>query len=148
MARSKTREKAEAEIDVGAFADIAFLLIIFFILTTSIMRPTGREVLIPQAQTPENKQTDDKTPSVNVLPDKLLFGLDEASMKEITFDGLRDELSKLNLLDAEDTDRMIILEVGDEVEYDRYYKVVVLISEAGGIIALVEDETQAGGGGS
>jgi biopolymer transport protein ExbD len=145
MARLRKKEKDDAEIDVGAFADIAFLLIIFFILTTSIMRPTGREVAIPQAQTPQNKQVDDKTPSVNVLPDKLLFGQDEASMKDISMDGLRVELSKLNLLNAADNDRMIVLEVGDDVDYDRYYKVVTLISEAGGIVALVEDDSKGEG---
>ena len=142
MARLRKKEKADAEIDVGAFADIAFLLIIFFILTTSIMRPTGREVTIPQAQTPQNKQVDDKTPSINVLPDKLLFGMDEASMKDISMDGLRVELAKMNLLEAEDTKRMIVLEVGEDVAYDLYYKVVTMISEAGGIVALVEDETK------
>jgi biopolymer transport protein ExbD len=140
MARCRKREKAEAEIDVGAFADIAFLLIIFFILTTSISRMTGQEVTLPQAQTPQNKQVDDRTPTVNVLEDKILFGESEEKMDEITLEGLRAELVQLDLHTAEETRRMIVLEVAEDVEYDRFFKVVTLIADMGGIVALVEDE--------
>ncbi len=139
MGRKRTREKAEAEIDVGAFADIAFLLIIFFILTTSIVRSTGRELELPQAQTPENKSVDEKTPTVNLLEDKILFGEDEENMEEITLDELRANLLGRGLKEAEESDRMVVLEVGEEVNYDRYFKMVSMISDAGGIIAIVEE---------
>ena len=38
----KKPEFKNLEIDVPSFSDIAFLLIIFFILTTSLSRPMGR----------------------------------------------------------------------------------------------------------
>ena len=34
---------------------------------------------------------------------------------------------------------MVVLEVGEEVNYDRYFKMVSMISDAGGIIAIVEE---------
>lgn len=139
MGRKRPREKAEAEIDVGAFADIAFLLIIFFILTTSIVRSTGQEVELPQAQTPENKKVDDKTPTVNLLEDKILFGEDEENMDEISIDALRADLLARNLREAEESERMVVLEVGEDVAYDRYFKTVSMISDVGGIIAIVEE---------
>ena len=142
MARLRKREKGEAEIDVGAFADIAFLLIIFFILTTSIIRSTGQEVSIPQAETPEDRQVDDRTPSVNVLSDRLLFGPDEESMERVTLEELRRALFRKEMHDAEDQERMIILEVAEDVTYERYFQVVTLISEAGGIVALMEGAGQ------
>ena len=139
MGRKRKREKTEAEIDVGAFADIAFLLIIFFILTTSIVRSTGRELELPQAQTPENKKVDEKTPTVNLLVDQILYGEDEDTMEEITLDGLRATLLSRNLREAEEAERMVVLEVGEEVNYDRYFKMVSMISDVGGIIAIVEE---------
>jgi biopolymer transport protein ExbD len=139
MARKRRKAAADAEIDVGAFADIAFLLIIFFILTTSFMRPVGQEVSIPQAQTPENREVDDRTPSINLLADQILFGEDEASMEEITLEALRTTLFRMNLSEAEDQDRMIVLEVGEAVTWEQYFQVVTLISDAGGIVALVEE---------
>ncbi|MCC5848399.1 MAG: biopolymer transporter ExbD [Verrucomicrobia bacterium] len=138
MNRRRKREKPDAEIDVGAFADIAFLLIIFFILTTSIMRSTGQEVSLPQAQTPEDRQVDEKTPSVNILADRILFGEDEENMDRVSLEELRSKLFQLNMHDAEDQDRMIIVEVAEEVTYEMYFRVVTLISDAGGIVALVE----------
>jgi biopolymer transport protein ExbD len=139
MARKRTREKADAEIDVGAFADIAFLLIIFFILTTSISRPSGQEVSLPQAQTPQNKKVDERTPTINVLENKILFGESEDKMQEIQPEALRMELVKRDLHNAEESKRMIVLEVGEEVDYDRFFKIVTMIADSGGIVALVED---------
>jgi biopolymer transport protein ExbD len=139
MARKRTREKADAEIDVGAFADIAFLLIIFFILTTSISRPSGQEVSLPQAQTPQNKQVDERTPTINVLENKILFGESEDKMQEIQPEALRMELVKRDLHNAAESKRMIVLEVGEEVDYDRFFKIVTMIADSGGIVALVED---------
>ena len=101
---------------------------------------TGQEVTLPQAQTPQNKQVDDRTPTVNVLEDKILFGESEEKMDEITLEGLRAELVQLDLHTAEETRRMIVLEVAEDVEYDRFFKVVTLIADMGGIVALVEDE--------
>jgi len=139
MARRRTRERADADIDVGAFADIAFLLIIFFILTTSFLRPVGQEVSIPQAQTPENREVDERTPTVNLLPDKILFGEEEANMEELSLDELRSRLFAMNLRGAEDKDRMIVLEISEEIDYEGYFQVVTLISDAGGIVAIVEE---------
>ena len=41
------RKRREANIDVTSFSDIAFLLIIFFILTTTFVKPAGRKMEIP-----------------------------------------------------------------------------------------------------
>ena len=43
----KKPEFKNLEIDVPSFSDIAFLLIIFFILTTSLSRPLGRIIDMP-----------------------------------------------------------------------------------------------------
>lgn len=139
MARLRAKKDPNTEIDVGAFADIAFLLIIFFILTTSLVKTTGKEVSIPTAQTPPDKQVEEKTPSINLLENQIMFGEDEESMEEISLEDLKAQLLTRNMHQAEDSDRMVVLEVGTEVIYDRYFEVVTLISEAGGIVAMVED---------
>lgn len=139
MARLRKKKIVDAEIDVGAFADIAFLLIIFFILTTTLAQTTGQQVEIPSAETPPDKQVDEKTPSINLLTDKILFGEDEENMEEIGLDELRAHLFAQELREAADQDRMVVLEVGEEVAYERYFQVVTLISEAGGVVAMVEE---------
>lgn len=142
MARLRKKKELDVEIDVGAFADIAFLLIIFFILTTSLVKTTGQEVSIPSAQTPPDKQVEDKTPTINLLAEQILFGEDEESMEEIELEKLEMLLLSMDLDTAEDKDRMVVLEVSEDVVYDRYFKVVTLISRAGGIVAMVEETGQ------
>ena len=41
----KTRQPRGPEINVGSFADIAFLLIIFFILPATFLKPAGAKLL-------------------------------------------------------------------------------------------------------
>jgi biopolymer transport protein ExbD len=60
-------------------------------------------------------------------------------MQEIQPEALRMELVKRDLHNAEESKRMIVLEVGEEVDYDRFFKIVTMIADSGGIVALVED---------
>ena len=105
------------------------------------MKTTGQEVSIPTAQTPPEKTKEEKTPTINLLADKILYGEDEESMEDIEYGKLESVLFSMDLTKegTEAGDRMIILEVGGDVKYDRYYQVVTLISRAGGIVAMVEE---------
>ena len=59
-------EVKNIEIDIPSFSDIAFLLIIFFILTTSLNRPMGRIIDMPSTSTPDQQKSNATTPSVNI----------------------------------------------------------------------------------
>jgi biopolymer transport protein ExbD len=45
------RQKKEANIDIGPLMDMVFILLIFFVVTSTFTRETGVEVTKPQAQT-------------------------------------------------------------------------------------------------
>jgi biopolymer transport protein ExbD len=47
----KPRAKREANIDIGPLMDMVFILLIFFVVTSTFTRETGVEVNKPQAQT-------------------------------------------------------------------------------------------------
>lgn len=136
----KKKERRDATMDVSSFSDIANLLIIFFILTTSLAHPFGKLLEMPSASTPEdNSQKAPKIPSVNIMADKLVFTEGEGAEREITPNQLRAELMARDLGSKQPNDRLVILEVAEEVTYQRYYQVVTMISEAGGVVAMIGD---------
>mgnify|MGYP000849897770 CR=1 FL=1 len=132
-------EVKNIEIDVPSFSDIAFLLIIFFILTTSLNRPMGRIIDMPSASTPDQQKSNATTPSVNILADRIMFVEGEGTGKEVTLSELRADLMSRGLASASESDRMVLLEVAPEVSYERYFQVITMISEAGGIVAMLTE---------
>jgi biopolymer transport protein ExbD len=56
-----SREKVQATIPTASMADIAFLLLIFFMVTTTFRAETGLKVIIPQVEAAEKMPTKDLT---------------------------------------------------------------------------------------
>jgi len=135
----KTKERRELQIELSAFADVAFLLIIFFILTTSLIRPKGKEIAIPSTEAPQEKKAEEKMPTVALVRDNIQFGDSEENMRDITLPELRVTLYRMELPAKADKDRMIVVTVGVDVPYQRYFEVVTAISTAGGVVALMEE---------
>ena len=140
----RPKERAKAEIETGSFSDISFLLIIFFVLTTTFEKATGRAVDIPSAAPPEQQvqAEEKKTPTVNVLEDRILFGMGEGEEagEPVSLAELKSRLLKLALPVKPEKDRMVVVELAEDVVWDRYFKVVTTIAEAGGVVAIVEEE--------
>lgn len=132
--------RTDLEIDVGSFADIAFLLIIFFILTTSFVHFTGRAVDIPSSDRPDEVRDEHKTMTIALSGDEIRYGADE-DRSLVSMDELRLRLQE-ERFDQKETsrDRMVILEAAANVEWDRYFKVMTAVSNAGGIVAIVQSE--------
>ncbi|MBT8136339.1 MAG: biopolymer transporter ExbD [Gammaproteobacteria bacterium] len=55
MARKHATHEEETEINITPMLDIVFIMLIFFIVSTSFIKETGIEVLRPQAQTAQKK---------------------------------------------------------------------------------------------
>ncbi len=127
------RERAVPEIDVGSFSDIAFLLIIFFILTTTFVKPAGQKVEIPSGSTDESKKQ--KQLTLVLKGDSILYG---EKGENVTLPELQKLLAEQKFKEQTPDKRMVVLESQKDVIYDQYYKVVMAIAEADGILALVE----------
>ena len=141
MPRPK-RPRPTAEIETGSFSDISFLLIIFFVLTTTFTKTTGRQVDLPSAAPPEKAKTDSqqKLPSVNILPDRILYSQTGEDPAETTLPALKTSLDKLHRPQRPENERLVLVEVGDEVPYERYFQVVTLVAASGGVVALQTED--------
>lgn len=131
--RRRMRKKAGGQIPTDSFSDIAFLLIIFFILTVVLTRSTGFLTEMPAGSTDPQMQTD-KTPTVNLLADAIRFN-DEPT----TFADLVASLAAMELPSRPEGERVILVETAAAVPYRTYFRVLSAISVHGGVVALVED---------
>ncbi len=133
----RRKETKELEIPTDSVSDIAFLLIIFFILTTTLSKLSGFTAELPSADASQKQaaKTDAKTPSVQLASGKLLFNEQEVSLQT-----LQDRLLDLRLGSKEGEEKVVLLEAGGKVEYQTYYAAMAAISTAGGVVAIVEEE--------
>jgi|TARA_B100000809_G_C15002524_1_gene482030 biopolymer transport protein ExbD len=139
MAKKKKGRKKRGipEIPVNSFADIAFLLIIFFLVATTMDRMTGNVSELPKGETNEKQQ--DKTPTVQLHHDKITF-----QDAELTVSELRDKLAELKLDEREGDAKVVAFEATGDVKYQDYFDTMCTISAAGGVIAIVKEDKKSG----
>ena len=125
--------------DLTSFSDIANLLIIFFILTTSLVRPFGRRMDMPASAKPPETRQQDNTPTVRVTADRLMLSEGEGNEREVTMNELRADLWRRNFPSRKENERAVVVETAPEVTYERYYNVVTAIAAAGGVVARMTE---------
>ena len=136
MARRQAARMGVEDIPVASFSDIAFLLIIFFILTTTLVATRGFLTEFPSGERSEKQER--KTTTVCLRDGQLT--LNDAAMD---LPRLRQELAALKLRNREGEDKVVILESAGRVEYQGYFAVMATITQAGGTICIVRE---TGGG--
>ena len=134
MALRKKKRDA-ADVNVGPFSDIAFLLIIFFILTATLTRMAGNKLDVPSAQQSESKSKTEQ-PTVTLAGNRITWG---QSARELELDDLRARLIELNLLDKPEGKRIVVINSSPNVPYQRYYEVMMAVHEAGGILGMIAE---------
>lgn len=132
--RKKRLQGGVSAIPTESFADLAFLLIVFFLLATTLQQTDGFLAEIPAGQAAE-ESSEDTMPTVRILPDGLRWDDEPVTIPE-----LRLFLRDLALPERAEEERVIILQASGEVEYQRYFEVMALISASGGAIAIMEGD--------
>ncbi len=132
------KPRPSGDIDVTSFSDIAFLLIIFFVLTTTFTRMMGMTVSIPASTSDPARKSEEQYPTVVLTQESMQF-----QDANVTVEKLRNRLRELKLAEKKEEERFIVLESSPDVEYSRYFQVVTAIANAGGILALAEPIEEA-----
>ncbi len=124
------KKKRSHEIPTSSMADIAFLLLIFFLVTTTMDMDKGIPMILPE-----------RGGEVKINPKNIAKVLINAS-GDVLFDGevvLDQELKELlrtrikeRGLDADDKPKLIVsIKTDRETEYDRYITILDIVKEAG-----------------
>lgn len=133
MKRFRT-QKPIGDIDLTSFSDIAFLMIVFFVLTTTFVQQMGASLTIPSSTSDPEQKSEREYPTVNISAEQI--ALDE---RAVTMDELRQALRAMKLAERKDEERFVVLESMPDVDFERYFQVVTAIAHAGGVLALAEE---------
>lgn len=131
------KRKSESTVSTDSLSDIAFLLIIFFILATSIQRISGFQTDLPSGKRDQQTQkADDKTPTVGLKDGRITLNEDTVSLPE-----LKRKLNAMRLAERAEERRVVLLDSSPDTGYQTYFEVMATITAANGVIGiLTEDE--------
>jgi len=131
---SREKKHRDGEIPTGSFSDIAFLLIIYFLVATTLVKVKSITADLPTGEKNAQAQTD-KTPTVNLRGEEIFF-----NDKKVELTMLNERLAALELADKDPSQRVIMMESAAGTPYQSYFQALAAISANGGVVALVEEE--------
>jgi biopolymer transport protein ExbD len=132
----RRKSRSGVDIDLTAFSDIAFLLIIFFLIATTFVHNSGTKLEIPTGTT-DKEESQEKLTTIDVTPEKILYN---GASEPIDMASLRVLLQKEGFAKRPEKERMVLIQSASEVECQRYFQIVSAISDAGGVLAMLEEE--------
>lgn len=132
--KKQAKKHRSGEIPTGSFADIAFLLIIYFLVATTLVKVKTITADLPTGEKQADAQIEE-TPTLILRDEEMLFNDNPVSIDE-----LNQRLAALKLPDKEPGKRIIMLESTDSTRYEFYFHALAAISANGGVVALVEEE--------
>lgn len=122
MARNRNREEEDASIDMTPMLDIVFIMLIFFIVTTSFVKEAGIQVNKPEANQAN------KEPSANIFI--AIRDTGEIWMDKRQVDVKRVAANLERMLAEQPTD-LVVIQADKESEHGRVVEVMDQIKEAG-----------------
>jgi biopolymer transport protein ExbD len=128
------KNRRSSDIPVDSFSDIAFLLIIYFMVATTLVKVKSVTADLPAGEKSTQAKSE-KTPIINLRGGEVFF-----SDKPVKMDELNERLAALDLPNQDGEKRVIMLEAAKGTPYENYFKVLAAISANGGVVAIVEDE--------
>lgn len=115
----------------SASSDIAFILIIFFLVCASVQPEDGRDQLLPRAEPEQEEQKQTKNLEVSITPNSIVLNgspLDDASFAT----RITRELAERK----REEDKVVILKSAPQTPYTRWIAVSQVIDQAGGLLTL------------
>ncbi|AVJ56453.1 biopolymer transporter ExbD [Idiomarina sp. OT37-5b] len=122
MARNRIREEEDAAIDMTPMLDIVFIMLIFFIVTTSFVKEAGIQVNKPEANQAN------KEPSANIFI--AIRDNGEVWMDKRQVDVERVAANLERMLAEQPTD-LVVIQADKQAEHGRVVEVMDQVKEAG-----------------
>jgi len=132
MRRLGQKKNRDINIPTDSFSDIAFLLIIYFLVATSLTKIKSIAADLPSGEKSASTQLD-KTPTINLRGSEIFY-----NDKPLDIATLNAYLAALDLAKLEPDKRVVLLESAAGTPYQNYFQALAAISANGGVVAIVE----------
>ncbi|MBC8874402.1 MAG: biopolymer transporter ExbD [Planctomycetes bacterium] len=135
--RTRRATKLLTEPPSSATGDIAFNLIVFFLVCASIQPDSGRRQTLPRSETKSEKTPQDEQLRVLLRRDVAL--INDSVTLENKF------VPKVKALLAgkvRPEDKVVVVKSEKDVPYHHWIKYTTMIEEAGGVITVLREEEQ------
>lgn len=139
LKKFKRKQLSDADIPTASFSDVAFLLIIFFLLTTTLHKRAGFTTEFPSGEATQ-QQTTAKMLAISLHEDGITL-----NDQPVTMPQLEKRLSAAKLHEKKGDEKVVVLSATGNVTYQPYYEVMAMVSAAGGVIAIEREITKEKG---
>lgn len=120
-----------------ATGDIAFNLIVFFLVCASVAPDSGRKQVLPRSE--ETKQQQEKSENVEVMLTRNTVAVNGDQLK---IEGLLPKLQALFANKPRPEDRVVIVKSKPDTPYHFWIEVTAIIEAVGGTITIQREEEQ------
>ena len=135
--RARRATKLLTEPPSSATGDIAFNLIVFFLVCASIQPDSGRRQTLPRSETKSEKTPQNEQISVLLRRNVALVN------DNVTLEGkFVPRLKALLAGKIRPEDKVVVVKSEPEVPYHHWIKYTTMIEEAGGVITVLREEEQ------
>ncbi|BCX49277.1 hypothetical protein HAHE_31850 [Haloferula helveola] len=112
-------------------SDIAFILIIFFLVCASVQPETGLSQSLPQTEAKEEKRDQSQNLEVSITPSSIVLNGSPLQLEQFR-ERIATELAKK----TREVDKVVVVKSTPDTTYDRWIHVSQAIDDAGGVLTL------------
>lgn len=133
----RRRNKLLVESPASATSDIAFILIIFFLVCASVQPENGKKQSLPKSEDQPDKKQQSENPEVAISRTSVI--LNGNPMQPNKF---KTEIKRVLAQKKREVDKVVVVKSKPDTPYEIWIEVAAYIKDAGGIITLQLEEQQ------
>jgi biopolymer transport protein ExbD len=133
----RRRNKLLVESPASATSDIAFILIIFFLVCASVQPETGKKQSLPKSEDQPDKKQQSENPEVAISRTSVILNGNPMQPKKF-----KSEIKRVLAQKKREVDKVVVVKSKPDTPYEIWIEVAAYIKDAGGIITLQLEEQQ------
>jgi biopolymer transport protein ExbD len=139
--KERRRRKLLVEPPASATGDIAFNLIIFFLVCASVQPDSGREQVLPRSEQQQQEQKQMDNIEVQLTRDRVFVNGSPMTINDFP-ENFQGALTRALENKTSQSDRVVVVKSKPETPYSYWITITEMIEQAGGVVTIQREEEQ------